>query len=254
MLAIVLYVGLVLGSGVLVVVGIETVLSGFERYEERAAIVDRPRSALESVAFGKTALVGTGRPDGHVENVPFGGRERALFYDVTVDDTNKLETAHVHERVGPSFLLETDDEARVRVDASELRLDLSTDRQWSTEIASHEPITDDLAAFAETEGVPSQGLERDRRFAYEYLAPGDEVFVYGRAVPDDARAASDEKSVLVTAQEDGSGVISDKSPETLLAERRRVLLESVSLGVLEGVVGLAAFLWLTGVAQYLLGA
>ncbi|WP_226004516.1 hypothetical protein [Natrinema salinisoli] len=259
-LAIALYAALVLGSGALVVVGIETVHSGFERYEERAAIVDRPRSSLESVALGKTALVGTARPDGRLERVPFGGRERAVCYEVTVEDTNKLETAHVDERIAPPFLLEQavdadeTDVARVRVDATDLRLDLSADRQWSREIASHESLDDDLASFAAANDLPEQGLERDRKYAYEYLAPGDEVFVYGRAVPDDDAAAIDGKAVLVTAHEDGGGLISDKPPETLLAERRRVLFKSVSLGVLEGVVGLAVFLWLTGIAQFLLGA
>ncbi|WP_226480693.1 hypothetical protein [Natrinema amylolyticum] len=257
-LAIVIYAALVLGSGALVVVGIGTVRSGFERYEERVAIVDRPRSSLESVAFGETALVGTARPDGGAERVPFGGRERAVCYDVTVEDTNKLEMAHVDERIAPPFVLEgaaddATDVARIRVDASDLRLDLSADRRWSREVASHEVLEENLASFAEANDLPDQGLERDRTYAYEYLAPGDEVFVYGRAVPDDD-AAADGKAVLVTAQEDGGGVISDKSPETLLAERRRVLVKSVSLGALEGVVGLAGFLWLTGIAQLLLGA
>ncbi|WP_222916591.1 hypothetical protein [Natrinema sp. SYSU A 869] len=258
-LAIILYATLVLGSGSLVLIGIVTVRSGFERYEERAAIVDRPRSSLESVAFGKTALVGTARPDGGSERVPFGGRERAVCYDMTVEDTNKLETAHVDERIAPPFVLEgvaddATDVAGIRVDASDLRLDLSADRQWSREVASHEALDEDLASFASVNNLPDQGLERDRKYAYEYLAPGDEVFVYGRAVPDDDAGVTDGKAVLVTAQEDGGGVISDKSPETLLAERRRVLFKSVSLGTLEGVVGLAGFLWLTGIAQFFLGA
>ncbi|MFA9502035.1 hypothetical protein ACERIM_04560 [Natrinema sp. H-ect1] len=257
-LAIFFYLGLVLGSGFLVLVGIQTVSDGFERHEERTAILDRPVSSLSAVAFGETALVGTARADGRPERVPFGGQDRALFYDVTVDDTNKLETPHVDERVARSFFLEPDADAadadgHVRVDASGFRLDLSDDRRWSTEIASHEAISDDLEAFAEAKDVPAQGLERDREFAYEYLAPGDDVFVYGRAVPDD-RAGGDGKGVLVTVPEGGAGVISDKSPETLLAERRRVLAKSVLLGVLECVVGLAVFLWLTGIAQFLLGA
>ncbi|MFD1563194.1 hypothetical protein ACFR99_06510 [Haloarchaeobius amylolyticus] len=254
-LAVVLYAALVVGSGLLVLVGIDTVRSGFDRYEERAAIVDRPVSALESVAFGTTALVGTARPGSHAVRVPFGGQERAVCYHVTVEDTNKLETAHVDERVAPPFVLEADIEGtRVRVDATDLRLDLSANRQLETDVASHEPLDGDLASFVEEHDLPSQGLERDRRFAYEYLAPGDEVFVYGRAVPDEARASADGKAVLVTAHEDGSGLVSDKSPDTLLAERRRVLAKNVSLGVLEGVIGLAAFLWLTGIAQFLLGA
>lgn len=258
-LSIVIYATLVLGSGALVLVGIETVRSGFERYEERAAIIDRPRSSLESVAFGETALVGTARPDGGAERVPFGDRERAVCYDLTVEDTNKLETAHVDERVAPPFVLEgaaddATDVASVRVDASELRLDLSADRRWSKAVASHDPLESGLASFAEENDLPEQGLERDRKYAYEFLAPGDSVFVYGRAVPDDDAGATDGKAVLVTAQADGGGVISDKSPETLLAERRRVLIKSVSLGALEGVVGLAGFLWLTGIAQLLLGA
>ena len=252
-LAVLIYVGLVIGSFVLILVGLVTVSEGFDRYEERTVIRDWPVSSLDAIALGKTAIAGTVQPDGEPVTVPFGGREEALVYEVTVEDTNKVETAHVDERVAPPFFLETDD-GRVRVDASELRLDLSADREWSREVESHEEIPPDLAKFARKRGLPDQGLDRDREFAYEYLAPGDEVFVYGRAIPDDERGSADEKAVLVTAHEGKSGFVSDKSRETLLDERRRPLAKALCLGVVEAVVGLAAFLWLTGIAQILLGA
>ena len=277
--ALAVYVALVIGSAGLVLSGLSTVRAGFDRYAERAVIADRPRSSLESVALGATAMAGTAWPDGEPERVPFGGREQALVYEVRVDDTNKSGSPHVDERIAPPFVLEPEtsaenrgetstrsdtetngttgtDDVRVRVDASNLRLDLSPDRQWEREVASHDPISEDLESFAEERELPRQGLERDREFAYRYLAPGDEVFVYGRAVSDDADGDSGaaQKRVLITAREDGEGFISDKSPETLLEERRRARLKPVSIGTTKAVVGLVAFLWLTGIAQFVLGA
>lgn len=250
--AIVVYLVLVLGSAWWVVSGVATVRAGFDRHEERTVITDRPLSSIDAIAFGKIALMGTARPDGHVDRLPFGGEERALAYEVTVDDTNKLELPHVDERTAPPFVLETDaDDCRVRVDASALRWDLSDDRRWGREVASHEELAPDLASYAAARDLPPQGMERDREFAYEYVAPGDEVFVYGRAVPDESRRSDAEKAVLVT-DDDGSGVLSDKSSETLLAERRRALLRHVSIGATKAVVGLVVFLYLTGI-RLLLG-
>lgn len=250
--AVVFYLGLVVGSLLLLGVGLLTIQDGFRRYEERSVIEDRPVSSLDSIAMGKTALVGTARPDDDPVRVPFGGEERALLYDLTVRDTNKVDEPHVDERVGPPFVVETDDGA-VRVDAGEFTLDLTADRRWEREIGSHEDIPPDLAAFADRHDLPDQGFDRDREFAYEYLAPGDEVFVYGRAVPDEDRDTTG-KAVLVTAHDFEGGFLSNKDVDTLLAERRRSLLRNVSLGVAESVVGLAAFLWLSGIAQAFLGA
>lgn len=274
----VMYAVLVVGSAGLLVSGLSTVRAGFDRYAERTVITDRPRSSLESIALGTTAMVGTARPDGEPERVPFGGQERALVYEVCVDDTNTRGSPHVDERIGSPFVLEPDsgdgtnavtdsgedgtvattdiaagtDDARIRVDPSNLRFDLSADRQWERTIASHDPIPDDLAAFAEENDLPRQGLERDREFAYRYLAPGDEVFVYGRAVPDDDVESAATKRVLITAREGGDGFLSDKPPETLLEERRRARLRHVSIGTVKAVVGLVAVLWLTGIAPMLL--
>lgn len=255
----VVYAALVIGSAGLVVSGLSSVQSGFDRYEERTVIADRPTSSPDSLALGKTAIAGTARPDHRLDRLPFGGRERALVYELTVEDTNKIESPHVNVRIAPPFVLERDtegaDDYHVRVDASSLRLDLSDDRQWSTEIASHEHLPPDLADFAAANDLPSQGMERDRKFAYEYLAPDDEVFVYGRAVPDEERTDSREgKTVLVTADENGNGFLSDKSPDALLEERQRALTRHVSVGVVKATIGLAAFLWLTGIAQFVLGA
>lgn len=252
-LAVVFYLLLLVGSGALVLVGVDTLLDGFERYREYTVITDWPVASMDAVALGRTAVVGTARSDGRTLTVPFGEQPESLVYHVTVEDTNKVELPHVDERVAEPFVLEGET-GEVRVDATDLRLDLSADREWETEVESHEEIPADLENFAAKHAMPDQGLERDRRFAYSYVAPGDRLFVYGRAVPDDERDAVDGKGALVTAHDREGGFLSNKDRQTLLAERRGALLRHFGYGVTEAVVGLAVFLWLSGIAQLLLGA
>jgi hypothetical protein len=251
--SIVAYLGLVLGSLLVLVLGLVTIREGFEMYEEYTAIEDLPVSSMDAIALGRAAVTGTARPDVETERVPIGEQCDALVYDLTVTDTNKTEDPHVDERVGSPFYL-ADEHGRVRVDPADLTFDLSSDRTWSREVASHESIPPDLETFVREHDLPEQGFDRDRSFEYEYVAPGDELFVYGRAVPGEDRAGTPEKAVLLTAHDRMGGFLTDKSRETLLGKRQGRHLRKFAVGTVEAVVGLAAFLWLSGIAQLFLGA
>lgn len=247
--AVVVYLALLLGSLVAVGGGITKVLEGFERWEEANALLDVPVASLDAVAVGEAAVSGTVRPSGRPTTVPVGD-ERCVVYDLTVEDSTDAMPVYENRRSVEFYA--TDGEGRVRVDPADMSLDLSGDRTESFEFKSYDEVPDRAEPFHGNHDLPDRGMRRDRTFEYEYVAPGDEVYAYGRIAVDDRREATgDEKSVVLEAGD--SGFISDKPREQLLSERRFALVKSVSLGVTVGTVGLGAFLLLSGIAQLFLG-
>ncbi|WP_181685038.1 hypothetical protein [Halorhabdus salina] len=251
LLAVVIYLGLLGGSGLFVVAGVISVRDGFRKYRERKAITDRPVSELDSVAMGDVALQGTALPEGARETVPIGEQPDAIVYRITVDDTNKLEAELLADRHTPRFIISSGED-EIRVDPSEFTFEIDQEHTWSKTIESSDPIPPDLEAYVAEHDLPEQGFDRDRQFQYEYLPPGETIHVVGHAIPRTDSTDPREKGVLVTAERDKS-LISNKSVETLLDERRRAVITDVTVGVLEGGVGLAVFLWLSGIAQLFLG-
>lgn len=247
------YVFILIAMLALVYVGYGYVSEGFDRYRERVALDDVPVPALDAVAMGPVAVRGTAKPADRTAAVPFGNRPEALVYEVTVEDVNKFDEPLVEDRVSRAFDVESDD-GSVRVEPDDLRFDLDEARTWSETVESHEPLPDDFERYADEAALPDQGFDRDREFAYTYLAPGDEVFVFGEAVPDDGRTGAGEKGVVVTSPPERDGFLSNKPLEELLAERRWAVLKHVTVGVALSMFGLAGFLWLSGIASVLLGA
>lgn len=247
--AVVLYLGLLLGSLLAVAVGLVMVSEGFERWEEANALLDVPVASLDAVAVGEAAVSGTVRPEGATTTVPVGD-ERCVVYDLTVEDST--DTLPVYENRESVEFYVTDGEGRIRVDPAEMTFDLGDDRRESFEFKSYDEVPERAKEFHETHDLPDRGMRRDRTFEYEYLAPGDEVHAYGRVAVDDERAVADEKAVVLEAGD--AGFLSDKPREQLLRERKFALAKSVSLGVTVGTVGLAVFLWMSGIAQLFLGA
>jgi len=252
LLAVVIYLGLLAGSGLFVVAGGIGIQDGFEKYRERKAIVDRPVGELDSVAMGEVALRGTALAEGECSKVPIGEQPDAILYRITVDDTNKLESELVEDRHTPRFVLVSDDE-EVYVDPGGFTLEIDQEHTWSETIESSDPIPENLKAYVVEHDLPEQGFDRDRQFEYEYLPPGETIYVFGRAVPQEDATGPREKGVLVAAEEN-HGFISNKPMETLLSERRRAVMKDVAVGIVEAGIGLAVFLWLSGIAQLFLGA
>ncbi|WP_267639683.1 GIDE domain-containing protein [Haloarchaeobius amylolyticus] len=247
-----LYVGLLVGSFLSVFVGLQYVSDGFQRYREDHAVTDTPISRLDAVALGTVAVSGTVQPLGETVQVPVGD-EDCVCYDLTVrDHTTTAWSTEVDERESVPFVVD-DGHGRARVDPAAFTLDLTDDRQASFEVKSYDDPPARVAAFAEDRDLPDLGMSKDREFEYEYLAPGDEVYVFGRATIDETREDEVAKPIVVEGDV-GDALLANKVRETLQDERRFSLVKSVAIGVVLSTVGLAAFLWLSGIAQLFLGA
>lgn len=248
--AVVAYLGLLVGSVLAVVGGLLHVRTGFRRWQQANALLDVPVASLDAVAVGEAAVSGTLRTDEPLLSVPVGD-ERCVLYDLTVEDSTDAEPVYESREWVETYV--TDGTGRIRLDPADATLDLGDDRTESFSFRSYDEVPERARHFHRTHDLPDRGLRRDRTIEYGYLRPGDEVYAYGRVRPDDERAPSvDEKGVVLDV--DASGLVSDKPRERLLRERRYALGKAVVAGVTVATVGLAALLWLSGVAQLFLGA
>lgn len=243
-----LYLGLIGGSLLAVLFGLARVGEGFQRWRQATALHDVPIASLDAVSIGEAAIVGRLEGSERDCTVPVADQQ-CVCYDLDVIDST--DTLPVHEERDAATLFVTTDDGRLRIDPAGFEFDLTDDRTGSLSFKSYDDPPDEAVAFAEEHDLPDQGMRRDREFRYEFLRDGDEVYAYGTVEPDPEReAGADEKAVVLVAGDDG--FLSNKSTATLLRERRFTLARSVVVGVVVGTVGLAAFLWLTGIAQLFL--
>lgn len=248
--AVAVYLGLLVGSVLAVLGGLLHVRTGFRRWEQANALLDVPVASLDAVAVGEAAVSGTLRTDERPVSVPVGD-ERCVLYDLAVEDSTDAEPVYEDREWVETYV--TDGTGRIRLDPADATLDLGDDRTESFSFRSYDDVPERARHFHRTTDLPDRGMRRDRTIEYAYLKRGDEVYAYGRVRPDERRTAgADEKGVVLDV--DASGLVSDKPREQLLRERRYALGKSVGVGVAAATVGLAAFLWLSGIAQLFLGA
>jgi len=251
--SILLWAGIIIGSGLGVLWGIGSLLMGFDRYEEERAIRTTPVASLDAVAVGPTAIEGEVRPvDREVGSLY--GCERCVAYDLSVSDTGS-DTSETH--VERSYTVPFDivaDGGSVRVRETTFDFQVSEGRQLDRERKSHESADEELAQFERNWEIPSLRSGDTRTYEASYLCPGDRVYAYGTLELDESRTDStDEDKPLVLTDRDELCFISDKPPAELLRERRFALAKSGVVGILVSVVSLMVFLWVTGIAQIFLG-
>mgnify|MGYP000572025257 CR=1 FL=1 len=250
--AYVLYAGLILASGVGVLWGVGSLLVGLDRYEEEHAIRTMPVASLDSVAVGPAAVRGRVEPvEGTIGSIPTSGE--CVAYDLSVRDSGSDGSETRVERASlVPFDLVTD-EGSVRVREAGFDFHVSDDRQWALDRKSNEGRDAAVRRFERDWELPALSSGYERLYRASYLCPGDEVYAYGTVDVDDSRADERDKPLELTGRND-LFFISDRSPDALLRERRFALAKDGLLGVVVATVSLAAFLWLTGLAQLVLGA
>ncbi|QLH83877.1 hypothetical protein [Halosimplex pelagicum] len=246
------YAGVVLLTGVGVLWGIGSLLVGFDRFEEARAIRTTPVASLDSVAVGPAAIRGEVEPVAGPETDIYGC-EAAVAYDLTVTDFENSQSTTPVDRSRVRTFDVTTDEGSIRVEDAVFDLHVSDERSWTENRESYRTPDEELWRFEREWGLGELSAGEERTYEAEYLCPGDEVYVYGTVEVDDDREG-DEGKPLVLTDRDGLAFASDRDPDALLRERRFALAKDGAVGVLVGTVSLAAFLWLTGIAQVFLGA
>lgn len=249
------YLVLVLASVAGVVVGLDAVADGFARYRQAVTVADTPLSTLDAVAVGPAAVSGTVSTDGSPLSLPVDGRD-CVAYDLSVvDDGYSSTRTPLEERRATAFALETD-LGRIGVSAAAVEaaeFDLTDDRRTELTVASYEEPSERVADFERSRDLPERGMRYDRTFELAWIEPGDDLYAFGRVDADDGFDPDDPKGAVLRDGDDAP-FLSDKPPARLLRERRFALGRSVGKGLVLATVSLAAFLWLSGIAQLFLGA
>ncbi|WP_254767210.1 hypothetical protein [Salinilacihabitans rarus] len=249
------YLVMLLASVAGVFVGLDAVADGFARYRQAVTIADTPLSTLDAVAVGPAAVSGTVSADGSPLSLPADGRE-CVAYDLTVADDGYGSTrTPLEERRATAFTLETD-LGRVGVSPAAVEgaeFDFTDDRRAERTVASYEEPSERVADFERSRDLPDRGMRYDRTFELAWIEPGDECYAFGR-IDADAEFDSGDRKGAVLRDGDVTPFLSDKPPARLLRERRFALGRSVGKGLVLATVSLAAFLWLSGIAQLFLGA
>lgn len=251
-LGFVFYAGLVILSGLGVLWGVGSILTGVDRYRENAAIRDTPVAKLDSVAVGPSAVRGTIEPVGRPEK-RLCSWDVAVAYELSVTDHGSTDsrTPLDHSHTVP-FDIVTDAGA-VRVSDDDFEYLVSEAREWRCERESYETPDEAVWQFDQDWNLSELRKGDERRYESTVLCPGDEVYAYGTIEIDETRTEDVDKPVRLTDR-DGLFFISDRDPDELRRERRFAFAKEGVLGITVGTASLAAFLWLTGIAQVFLGA
>jgi len=250
--AVVFYALLVIFSGIGVLWGIGALLEGMDHYRVSAAVRTTPVAELDSVAVGPAAVTGRIEPISSPFS-PLHIADECVAFDLTVEDfSSGSSRTHVDRRELVPFEVASET-GSIRVRDREIDLLVSDNRQWEHERKSHESASGPLAEFERAWNVPELRGGDTRQYEATYLQPGDMVYAYGTVDVADGLDEDSEKPLVLTDR-DGVFFISDRDPDELLRERRFALAREALMGVTVSTVSLAAFLWLTGIAQAFLGA
>lgn len=250
-LGFVVYALLVALSFAGILVGVGSLLIGFDRFREERAIRTTPLSSLDSVALGPVAVSGTVEPIGSTIPTMYGCDECVAYEVRVVDSGSDGSDARIDRSAVVPFDVATD-QGSIRLRESCFEIHASDERSWNDDRESYEQPERAVWEFERAWGIDDLRAGDDRDYEAAYLCPGDEVYAYGTAELDETRDGSGKP--LVLTDRDGLCFLSDEDPATLRQERRWALAKNVAIGVPVATASLAAFLWLTGFAQIFLGA
>ncbi|WEL16457.1 E3 Ubiquitin ligase family protein [Halorhabdus sp. SVX81] len=249
--ALVFYAGLIIVSALGVLWGIGALLEGMDHYRVSAAVRTTPVAQLDSVAVGPTAVSGRVEPVSSPFS-PLHVTEQCVAFDLSVEDISSgTSNTHVDRRELAPFDI-VSEAGSIRVRDEEIDLLVSDSRRWEHERDSHERASEPLESFERAWEIPDIRSGDTRQYEATYLEPGDSVYAYGTADVADGLEEDDEKPLVLTDRGDVF-FISDRDLDELLRERRFALAREALMGVTVSTVSLAAFLWLTGIAQVFLG-
>lgn len=188
--------------------GIYFFFTGFKRLSEHNLILDTPTSTIRGMAMGLVEVKGEAVPLGQPMLSPFSASP-CVYYRYTIEEyVHSGKSSHwdtiKSEESGVDFLVD-DGTGRVEVNPRGAEVDIPFDHQFDVNPGQETP--DGVLRFLQYIGLPDNkpkmflGLvaygENERRYTEWFIAPGDNLYVMGTALPK-------------------PGVISDKNEEQIV--------------------------------------
>ncbi len=224
----------------IIVTGAGAILSysGFLSYRNKRLIEDTPTSKVRSLAIGDAEVYGEVVPI-HSYTTPFT-HGKCVYCKWTIEEWKKQGKNHAwvtirSGKIGDRFYLQ-DDTGKVLVDPKEADIDIKRDFQYSGDPTKDKKILD----FLEKNNISYKGwiFTKKMRFREDFIAPGDKVFIMGRAGKDPQASPSEKNEDTLMMQRGTFYYISDKSEKDVLTSHMWRMILSIGFGGLLLALGL----------------
>lgn len=209
------------------------VMYGFREYRKASLIRNTPTSRIRSMAMGLVEVAGTVAQGSNTIESPFTGAD-CVFYKYQVEEYRR---SGKHSRWvtidtgtnGTSFYVD-DGTGKVLVDPRGAELEIPADNTIHVDGGDVPPyeVTEFIEENPEVDsedesldlGVAEVDTGNDRRYTEYYVTPGEEVYVFGKAMerPSFQGSARNEENIVVSTDENTPlFMISDSSEKELLS-------------------------------------
>lgn len=234
------------------VAGLAIVYRGAGAYRLSRLVANTPTEKARSMTVGRTELEGTAEPDGTVFERPFTDgeclyarweiSERRKTKDEDGDTKYEWRTLDSGEHVAPFEL--DDGTGRAEVAATgDAQFEISDENSTTISVGRGSPparvqqfLSNAVDGPWSVSANPKRG--RKQRYSQEVIPPGEEVYVFGAAVPKPAEevpadATNAERLAVVRDEGTDRFVVSDMDEEHLTTglRRRAILLVPLGLGI-----------------------
>lgn len=245
------------------IVGVLAIVWGFEEYRKTSLIRNTPTSKVRSMAMGLVEVKGTTKVAEEPLEAPFSG-EDCVFYKYMVEEY-KHQGKHsrwvtIDEgRNGASFYVD-DGTGQVLVDPRGAELEIPADN--TIEVDGGEVPPYEVTEFIENNeevdsednsvdlGIAEVDTGNDRRYTEYYVTPGEDIYVFGKAMerPSFQGSSRNEENIVIN-QDDHTPMfmISDSSEKELVSSLKwktyggligGAIVSIVCFGLLLAAVGL----------------
>ncbi len=243
--------------------GVMGIMWGFDEYRRTSLIRNTPTSKVRSMAMGLVEVKGTTKVADESLESPFSG-EDCVFYKYEVEEYRR-QGKHSRwvtidsGRNGASFYID-DGTGQVLVDPRGAELEVPADNTIEVEGGEVPPyeVTDFIENAEEVDsednsvdlGIAEVDTGNDRRYTEYYVTPGEDVYVFGKAMerPSFEGSSRNEENIVIN-QDDHTPMfmISDSSEKELVSSLKwrtyggligGTIVSIACFGFLLGLVGL----------------
>ncbi len=225
-------------------------LAGFQEYRQFTLIRDTPTSNIRSMPMGTVEIQGKARKLNDVLKSPFSGEE-CLFYKYEIEEYERSDDHNYWRTIdsgfkGVRFGLD-DGTGAVAINPEGAELQMPHDNQIT---ATGDNVNEHVKDFVNEEAGIGTGegvwiFDERRRYTETYLAPGEEVYIFGYA--DTERDESGRESPVIR---DNPSVpmfmISDKSEKELKSTQGKKYVAFLGIGGLGTLVAYTILLFMSG--------
>lgn len=216
--------------------------AGVDRYRKSALVRNTPTERVQSIALGRTEVVGRCRPAEDEFSAPFSDDD-CVYASWSIKEYNPRKGGwDLSERgeTGVPFYLE-DDTGQVLVEnPADATVSVTETRVTERTVREAGHPDDDIAEFCERVGV-SPTSEADRQYVQEVVPAGAEMYVFGETERlENPEASRSENDIRITRDTDtGEFILADDVDYDLADEYRENSLGYVFWGLVMGGGGLA---------------